>query len=239
MKRFSLALRRIIAVFFIAMSFAGLIHGQQSLVPEKFATLDDLADLSLFNRKLDEVVVEMMKRPGSTRTFVALTGKDSGALIERLKAIRGLRKENPALKDRISYTQPGVRYEPSWKETEFWLVPDKSRAPYVARIYDCECPALEIRGKPMAEKKTNVLVYSTSYPSQTWLDEPIAFFWTVKGGRIVSGQGTQSIAVKMDSKETLAIEVELKVLGWEEDCPSCLDHTSFTTTVLEKLPKEY
>lgn len=224
----------IIFVILIAVSS----FAQQTVQPKKIATLDNQADLTVFNQKLNELIAEMLKRPDTTSAFVALSGKDYKTLIDRLKAVRALEKARPELKRRISYTQPGVRFEPPWKETEFWLVPDKVDPPYVARIFDCDCATLEIEGKLTIDKKITNITYSTRYPTYTWLDEPITFFWSVKGGRIVSGQGTQSISVRRDRIDAETIEVKLKVQGWDKYC-MCIDDVSFTTTVVNAVPKEY
>ena len=217
---------------------AVLAVGQQSVGAEKVATLGDEAGMAAFNEKLDELIVEMLKRPETTYAFVALSGQDSQSVIAKLKSVRGLVKARPELKRRISYTRIGVKYDAKWMETEFWLVPDKSDPPYVARIHDIECAILEIQGETIVEKTAETLEYSTNYPSRTWLDEPITFQWTVKGGKIVSGQGTQSITVEMDRRKPEKVVVELKVAGWD-DAGVCSDNISFTSTIVEKLPKEY
>ena len=114
---------------FICLVVIAMAAFAQTSVPEKFATLDDQADMTVFNQKLNELITELQKRPETTRAFVALSGNDYKSLIERLKAVRALQKAQPDLKRRISYTEPGVRYEARWKETEFWLLPDKSSPP--------------------------------------------------------------------------------------------------------------
>jgi hypothetical protein len=228
--------QRLLSPIIFTILFAASGFGQQTSGPEKIATLDDQADLSVFNQKLNELVAAILKRPETTRAFVALAGKDYKALIARLKAVRAIEKARPELKRRISYTQPGTRYEPNWTETEFWIVPDNSRPPYFARTADCGCSTLEIEGKPTIDKKTTLVTYSTRYPTQTWLDEPITFLWTVKGGKIVSGQGTQAVTVKRKRNDTEPIEVKLKVQGWE-DC-MCLTDVSFTTTVVKIMANE-
>lgn len=219
----------------IYLFWASFAQGQQPTNAEKIATLGDDQELAVFNATVDHLVTELVARPKTFGAFIALSGKDTTMIMDRYKAVRGLVKRRPELKERVRFTQPGTRYDGVWKQTEFWILPDPSHPPYTALTGDCACYPVAIQGEERVDKRTKTLVYSTRYRAVTLLGDPIKCHWKVVGGRIISGQGSSRITVRRNSKGRDSVNVELKVSGIDEDC-YCVDQASFMTTVLPGIP---
>src|SRR5690349_8994987 len=63
-------------------------------------------------------------------------------------------------------------------------------------IHDIICPLIEIRGPFVTSDLRKTLAFTASMGGF----EPTRYTWSVAGGKIVSGQGTPSIKVRIDKR---------------------------------------
>jgi hypothetical protein len=69
---------------------------------------------------------------------------------------------------------------------------------------DCQCPNINIVGPPTARNGSTIDV---SLPNPDYDPELVTFTWDVRGGRIVSGQNSGHILVKVSSSKSVTISV--------------------------------
>lgn len=224
---------KIFVLVFLGLVLFVPLFNAQDLTPEKVATVKNDEPLISFNTALDQFVTELLSRSSTSKAFIALSGKDSDTLNDRLKAVHNLLNQRPELKERVAVSRPGTIYVKKWTETEFWILSSWDQAPYTARTADCSCNILSIQGKQSIDSRTKTVVYVTDFPPLNWLDEPISFHWTVKSGDIASGQGSAVITVKRNSQGPNAIDVRLDVGGLDEEC-HCANSVSFTTMIVAR-----
>lgn len=209
--------------------------GQEPQAPSKISTLAGDANISAFRKQLDQLASELKKHPNTTGGFVAIAGEDYAVERQRYDGVKEFIKRRPELKERLAYSRPGVVYDKEWRETEFWIVPDRDKPPYRSLIYDCSCPTTEIAGPPtFVDGRTSILKYRANVSGG--MATYVSYRWKVIGGKIVSGQGSPSIIVRRNSngRESVSVELDIEL---DEDC-ACLKHFTFLTMVVPKVPSE-
>lgn len=91
----------------------------------------------------------------------------------------------------------------------------------------------------MADNVNERLIFTGNFLSGS--GGPLTFHWTVAGGKIISGQNSQSITVKIDKHKRVdkgdTVVATMYVFGLPKGA-ACLDRPSFTT-VLARPQKEY
>jgi hypothetical protein len=81
---------------------------------------------------------------------------------------------------------------------------------------DSSCPTVDVRGGGVP--RPNETSYFTVDVDKKGKELKIEYVWTVRGGKIIEGQGTQTIAVKVLEEHNLSAEIEIK--GFPEGCPN-------------------
>ncbi len=216
-----------ILTLFLLLSAACLSLAAQDR-PRIVAALDTTSTFADFTQVFDDFSKRLLKYDDSVRGFIALTaGADE--ITTRYKYVRLILRKNKKLNKRLEITRPGTKYRGAWRQTEFWLLPKDNESPYVANTADYFCRPLAISGEHTVGLERRELHYSASYPTKTWLDTPYTFKWTVKGGKMVSGQGTPKISVRRNKRSSNPIVVKLKIGGGDEEDESCIRTADFVT----------
>jgi hypothetical protein len=76
------------------------------------------------------------------------------------------------------------------------------------------CPTIDVRGGGLA--RSNETTYFIADVDMKGKDLKVEYIWTVGGGEIVEGQGTEKIAIKLSSDNGYWATVEIK--GFPEAC---------------------
>ena len=81
---------------------------------------------------------------------------------------------------------------------------------------DSSCPTIDVRhgGRP----ELNEITYFIVDVDTKGRDLKLEYIWSVSGGKITEGQGTQTIAVKFLGNEQFGVTVEIK--SFPEGCPN-------------------
>jgi hypothetical protein len=202
--------------------------------PRIVAALDTTSTFADFTQVFDDFSKRLLKSDKSVRGFIALTaGADE--IATRYKYVRLILRKNKKLNKRLEIFRPGTQYRGAWTQTEFWLLPKRNKSPYVANTADYFCRPLEISGEHTVGLDRRELNYTASYPTKTWLDTPYTFKWTVKGGKIISGQGTPQISVRRSKRLNNTIVVSLKIGGGDEEDESCKRTAEFVTQFVKQI----
>lgn len=77
------------------------------------------------------------------------------------------------------------------------------------------CPTVDVSGGGRAEKGQSLFFTATVSNAE---NREFEYVWTVSDGKIVSGQGTQTITVDLGAKEFVTATVEVQ--GFPEGCPN-------------------
>src|SRR6188508_2355062 len=78
-----------------------------------------------------------------------------------------------------------------------------------------KCPTVLVTGPPGLSNLGELATYTTSGVDQ--ISYPIEYVWSVNGGQIRDGQGTNAVRV-LRQADRLVVTVEIK--GLPRDCPS-------------------
>lgn len=117
-------------------------------------------------------------------------------------------------------------------QLEFWWVPKGASMPEArstAHVH-CECSSIEVVGPKDAFNSKETLTFTANI-SGGMVDRS-KYVWTVSAGKIVSGQGTPTIDVKIYKTKAKTITAMVNANGC---CENCNDSSSFTTSLLPKL----
>jgi hypothetical protein len=223
---------RKIVLFLSLTVFVFEIFGQNQ--PIKFAEVGDEKSLTPdFVRALDRFAKEILRGPASLQGFIAISGSDLATLSERHKIVETKIRKNLELQRRVEISRRGTRYLASWEKSEFWLIPSGSTRPYIALSGHVDCPTVGVQGKVTVANKNETLAFTTKADADF-----TRYKWSVDGGRVISGQGTPAILVRIDRSmrvgEGMGVTATVKINGLP-DGSLCSDTASFTT-ILAPLP---
>lgn len=109
------------------------------------------------------------------------------------------------LEGRLDLLQPGIKSSKGAVNIEFWIVQKGSEGPFpiVCGLCDCPPPA-SIDGKAKLDGTEVEIEFSAEISG----GDKIKFVWSVTGGKIIKGQGTDKITVRPDLGNDVAAEVE-------------------------------
>lgn len=115
--------------------------------------------------------------------------------------------------------------------TELWIVPPGAQPPEPTPTVEPEdvahCPFLRVSGSPYVPKPNSPLEFKAAVESNDKRIQP-TFAWKVSRGKIISGQGTDTIAVKIPDGASGDVIAKVDVGGYSLECPIA------TTTVLSR-----
>jgi len=206
---------RILTLFLLLSAASLSLAGQDR--PRIVAALDKTRTFDDFKQTFDDFSKRLLKYDDNVRGFIRLTaGADE--IMSWYKFVSLKLRKNAKLRKRLEITRLGTKYRGTSTQTEFWLLPKQNENPYIANTDDNFCPGLEISGENTVALDRRELKYLASYPTKTWLDTPYIFKWSVKGGKIISGQGTTEITIRRHKRSNSAIVVRLKIGGGDESC---------------------
>jgi len=107
--------------------------------------------------------------------------------------------------------------------TEFWRVPPGASNPTCESCdYVRGCSSIGIERKSGIVKAGDVVVFSVKDRAAV---EGLSFYWTVRNGKIESGQGTSSIRVRPTTYITRPVTATLKVRGLPEGCADTFEES--------------
>jgi hypothetical protein len=85
-----------------------------------------------------------------------------------------------------------------------------------------DCPTVDVRGGGVPRR--NETSYFTADVDKKGKKLKIEYIWTVRGGKIIEGQGMETIAVKVSGENALSATVEIK--GFPEGCSNSATETA-------------
>jgi hypothetical protein len=203
----------------------------------KIAEFDDrIESVSVFTRRVKQVLTEIDARPTGTRVFIVISQKNfklSQNLIDIADKI--VSNEGREKQQLIIVTDSFCPYEMKTDKSEFWILPKGVEPPYPnSGICDYVCSTIEIQGKPHFPNKNEVLTFTVTVSGI----DPSAYKWTVVGGRLLSGQNSPTISVRIKKSarlgngDAVTVTVNIPNIPARTMCP---DSVSFTS-VLQPTP---
>lgn len=133
----------------------------------------------------------------------------------------------------INWVNGGFREEAT---TELWIVPPGAQPPCPTPTVRPEdvayCPNVSVTGATYIPTPSGPLSFKAVVSVNNSKVSP-TFFWMVSKGRIVSGQGTDTIAVELPQGASGEVSAKAEVHGYSLECPaeSSSDHTKTTVGV--------
>lgn len=89
-------------------------------------------------------------------------------------------------------------------------------------IIDCLiCPTLTVQGPVKKFKAGDIITFSVEVRNVASLE--VLYDWKVSGGKIIKGQNTHQIAVRVQKSKSNNVTAEIKIEG---GCPGCSDETT-------------
>jgi hypothetical protein len=217
---------RLSHIFITSILFAAVAAGQQ-----KLAVLDEKNETTTaFVAKIREATRKIKTEPENTKLFLAFSPRDlENSLILR-KASREIISEMGLKSEQVRLTHPQATYTPEIVNTELWILPPGSEAPYKSLSADCFCwgeTISKISGMPDVDKRTERVFFAT--PSVDWWPERFTTYkWSISGGTIEEGANTNKIVVRPSKGNRVGIEVKLEIELYDEMC-RCPQIGTFTT----------
>ncbi len=106
--------------------------------------------------------------------------------------------------------------------TELWIVSPGAQppepTPTVKREDVARCPFLRISGSPYVPTPNGPLQFKANLESNGRKIDPV-FTWLVSQGKIINGQGTDTIAVEVPAGASGKVIARVDVSGYSLDCP--------------------
>ncbi len=106
--------------------------------------------------------------------------------------------------------------------TELWIVPRGAQPPAPTPSVRPEdvayCPFVRVEGAPFVPVPSGALEFRASVKSKDGKIQP-TFSWQVSRGKIVSGQGTNTIAVEVPEGSSGDVVARVDVGGYSLECP--------------------
>ena len=169
-----------------------------------------------------------------TYTTPTTTGRcrdDATAFDKRIEiAVRDALSELPVeLSTRITLRNDDMSRQ---FQAAFWIVPDKANEPEVQESgyhpYCPACPAIRIHRILMTANSARMVEFEAIIDRVCNEDE---MKWSVSGGRIVSGQGSQKIRIDISDESSTSITVTFRLSPWRQECVECPNEASFTAEI--------
>jgi hypothetical protein len=125
-------------------------------------------------------------------------------------------------------------YLRSSTELDLWVVPKGTVRPEATptRHIDCSCAGIAVNGPADPFDSKEVLTFSADVSGG--IGDAVTYKWNVLGGRIISGQGTPSIKVKVIRSALKQVTATVNVKGANGCCQYCNERASFTTKVSQR-----
>jgi hypothetical protein len=118
--------------------------------------------------------------------------------------------------------------------TELWIVPPGAEPPKPTPTVGPEdvahCPLLRVGGSSYIPKPADPLEFAASLKSNDKRVQPI-FVWQVSRGKIISGQGTEKIAVEVPGNASGKVIARVDVSGFSLECPIETTTAKYQTAV--------
>jgi len=106
--------------------------------------------------------------------------------------------------------------------TELWIVPPGAQPPEPTPTVGpgdvAHCPFVRVSASPYIPKPTGPLEFAANLESNDKRIQPI-FVWQISQGKIISGQGTERIAVEVPSSASGQVIARVDVSGFSLECP--------------------
>lgn len=222
MKRLSLVLILFLSVFDLV--------GQDKPTASMLASVGNEKERNEeFSKALDGFVKLLIHLPKTTLGFVTISGDDAEIIQQRYRLVEAKIGKDPDLKRRIETPRVGVKYGKDWQMSEFWLIPEGAESPYSPNCILISCPEIHISGPTPESLADETLTYVAVVSDAVEL----TYEWSVVGGEVKSGQGTNNIRVSVDKPRPTSLFVTLKVGGFRED-GNCMDTAEIRTTFSPK-----
>ena len=117
--------------------------------------------------------------------------------------------------------------------TELWIVPPGAQPPCPTPTVKPEdvayCPFVRIIGAPYIARLSGPIKLSARLEVNDKKIQP-TFTWEVSQGKIISGQGTDTIAVELADNASGALVAKVSVNGYSFECPLSATTAAATTT---------
>jgi hypothetical protein len=131
----------------------------------------------------------------------------------------------------INWVNGGFREEAT---TELWIVPPGAQPPCPTPTVRPEdvayCPFVRVTGATYIPAPSGPLSFKANVSANDSKIRP-TFFWMVSQGQIVSGQGTDTIAVELPQGASGEVSAKVEVHGYSLECPAESSAAYTKTTV--------
>jgi hypothetical protein len=131
----------------------------------------------------------------------------------------------------INWVNGGFREQAT---VELWIVPPGAQPPCPTPAVRPEdvayCPRVSLRGSPYIAKPSGPLSFKASVGVNVEKVSP-TFAWSVSQGRIVEGQGKDTIAVELPPGASGEVVAKVELQGYSLECPVEALATYWKTTV--------
>ncbi|HEX7331039.1 MAG TPA: hypothetical protein VF290_06040 [Pyrinomonadaceae bacterium] len=133
---------------------------------------------------------------------------------------------------RVICVDGGVR---EYATVELWILPVQGKPPSPAPEFAAEqivkCYPLRVSGETYARSRKSPLKFSAAFTLNR-PGSPFEYFWSVKNGEIVDGQGTDSITVQPNDGTETNVSARVELKGFSAEC----NETASSTTVVGVSP---
>jgi hypothetical protein len=220
-------------LFLLLLILAVEAFSQERPVAVKIADFDDRVEsMSVFSEKVELLIKKLAKEPETTRAFIAVKGLSREASLGLNRAAKEIVSKSKTEK-RTEITEPRCIYEVLPEKTELWLIPKGAETPY--KHLSCgliSCPTLDLHGKAIVNRIDETL-YFTANVTGGYFENGTTYLWSVKGGRIVDGQGQPYITVKAENARTTEVTATVKIGGMDPR-GFCIDTQTYTTKIIPR-----
>jgi hypothetical protein len=214
---------KIFALFICFCTFASATVAQEekprvieiAMVGERS---DDLR-IEKLAETLEKFISRLEKEPETTKGFINVPiNTELGRKIKLFVA-------NAGTENRVSFLSDSKN--PKYNHTytiNFLLVPQGAEIPKIYTLGPCICPILDIIGHEFVSSETSTLNFTAKAGDGDI--NGLSYEWNLSAGKIVEGQGTETI--KVEAQDAKEITATVYVGGF---CENCSRTRSFTTKI--------
>lgn len=201
----------------------------------EFRSAMTYSDVAKLTSQTQEFLQRLKSEPISTRGVLIFynRGETEDCIDNRIVPDRTLQKiAEKVVSDESLQQERRVTFReglPFFRtKVEFWLVPVGAKPPEPDNEDwhpPCCCPSLEVQGVPATSRKQKASFFAKVRPHGE--DSRLKYEWTVTGGKIISGQGTNRIKVAA-AKTGYEIKATIEMRGLSSwcGCPTSAAHTT-------------
>jgi hypothetical protein len=176
-------------------------------------------DTAVFKQKATAFLNVLASNESGTTGHVNLTQQEPLG-----RVLRKLANDDQA--KRLVFIQVRMMLRSDTDNVEFWIVRSGSEGPFPVPCGLCDCPVASVNGKAILDGSEVEITFTGAVTGS----QKDTFIWSVTGGRIIKGQGTNQVTVMPDFIGNVVAEVEWR---GNESC-GCRGTASFVSKFGER-----